>query len=561
MVNTRILGCLIVMCLAVGHQALATDYYVEPLRGNMANAGTSDSPWSTLADVFSSGKSFQPGDRLLLGRGYHGAPTVTGKNTADVFIVPQPGQTPLVRSLSLLNADHWNIKGLNISQSTTPAGSPDSANKVSGVVIDNQTNENSDYNTIEGCAIYGAQVTTNWTESDWANKPGGGIAVFGNYNSLKGNHLYNAGGIQLGYHSNNAYVGYNTVENISGDGMGQKGNYGLFEHNLVMNSHKVNGNHNDLFQGWASTGNVLDSNEFRAYSDPNQPFLLSPGLSDVQGIGLFDGWYDSWTIKNNVVLVDHPIGIWIQGGKNCKILNNTIARCGQNAWSEDRPPNILLAAKKSGAASTNNVVENNIAERFELDDSANANTSIGIVSNNTVIAKSAFTATYLNWSKKDLRLKAGATSVIDTGTSANSAPLYDKDGNPRPYGPVLDEGAYEYGYLTQADTAGPSKPIGLTGVAIPGYGVDLQWAPASDNREVAGYDIFLAGVQVGRTRAGTNFFALNSNTTGAYTVQAFDPSGNISAMSSAVTYVPEPASLTLMVLGGLTLLIKRHRKA
>lgn len=500
------------LLLALAGSASAADYYVDPVKGSMGNAGTAELPWSTLSAVFaaSPAKVFLPGDHIYLRRGNHGTVVVTGINTnGDVYIEAEAGHTPVVR-MSMLNAHHWRIRGLTI---------------LGGVVIDNQNNENSDYNTFENCYM-----------------PSGGFQVYGNYNTLRGNHI-RSGGILFGFHSNNGLVSGNTLEDFYSDGMHNQGNYGVWENNLVMNSHKINGNHNDLFQSLASVGNVLRGNEFRAYSDPNQADLIAPGVSDVQGIGLFDGWYTDWVIENNVVLVDHPIGIWILGAQNCRIKNNTVLRCGQYSlfpylYSPERFPNIRVAAKKSGAASTGNLVMNNAAERFELDPVDNAGVSMGIATCNVVVAKSAFGSTFLNWAKKDLHLKSGAAAVIDAGTASNSPPVIDADGNARPTGAAWDCGAFEYGYVTSADTTAPSKPTGLTGAIITGYGVDLRWTASTDNRKVLGYDVFRNGVMVGRTRAGTNYLDINTNTTASYTVQAFDHADNKSVMSDPISGTP-----------------------
>ena len=494
----------------------ASDYYVDPLTGNMSNSGTAASPWSTLAAVAAAKMGatplfFKPGDHIYLRRGDHGTATITDKNAGDVFILPDPGHTPAVR-ISMINADHWYISGLTI---------------LSAVAIDNQTNENSDYDTFENCYL-----------------PNGGFSVCGNFTTLRGNHIRN-GGIYFLYHSNNGLVSGNTIEDFYSDAMNMKGNYNLFENNLVMNAHKVNGNHNDMFQGWASTGNILRGNEFRAYSDPNQPDLIEPGLSDVQGIGLFDGWYSDWVIENNVLFVDHAIGIWLEGAKGCTVKNNTVVRCGQNIAIAGRPPNIRVAAKKSstagvsGAPSVNNVVLNNAAERYEMDPVVdNSGSSVGITMNNVVVAKSAFDTNFLNWGAKDLHLKPGAVTLIDAGTSTNTPPEIDADGDARPFGGAWDCGAFEYGYGITADTAPPTKPTGLTAVVIPGYGVDLHWSASTDNRKVAGYDVFRNGVAVGRTRAGTNYLDITATTTASYTIQAFDHSDNKSAMSDAVGGTP-----------------------
>lgn len=524
------------LCCLAAPAVFAADYHVDPVQGSMANSGTALLPWSTLEAVFAAGKSFQPGDRLFLRRGYHGTLTVSGINTGDVLVVAEPGHTPAVH-ISLLNAHHWYFKGLTL---------------LSTVDIDNQTNENSDYNTFEDCYL-----------------PNGGFAVYGNYITLRGNHIRN-GGIHFGYHSNYGLISRNVIEDFYSDAMNQKGNYGVWEYNLVMNAHKVSANHNDMFQGWASKGNVLRGNEFRAYSDPNQPDLYAPGLSDVQGIGCFDGWYEDWVIENNVLFVDHAIGIWIAGAKRCRVNNNTVVRCGQSAFFSSRFPSIAIDSKKSsdaavpGAPSVNNSVINNLAERFELTTNYNSGVSMGTNLANSVVAKSAFGNTFLNWSRKDLRLKAGASSLIDSGTSSNAPPATDADANPRPNGAGWDRGAYEYGYTTAADVTPPTAPAGVAAVIVSGYGVDLRWNASSDGRGVTGYDVYRNGALVGRTRAGTNYLDISTNTTGTYTIKAFDRSDNVSVASEPVggaVAVPDtnapsiPADLAATALSSSSLLV------
>ncbi len=479
----------------------AADYYVDPVAGNIANAGTALKPWSTLAAVFSATppKTFQAGDHLYLRRGDHGTVVLSGINTGDVFIEAEAGHTPAVK-LSLLNAQHWLIKGLTI---------------LGAVEIGNPKNENSHDNTFENCYL-----------------PNGGFRVCSSRITLRGNHIRN-GGIHFQYHSNNGLVTGNTIEDFFSDAMNMKGNFNVFEYNLVMNSHKVNKNHNDMFQGWASKGNVLRGNEFRAFSDPKQPDLVKPGLSDVQGIGLFDGWYEDWIIENNVLFVDHAIGIWLEGAKRCIVRNNTVVRCGENAAIPDRLPNIRITGKKPGKPggtrpmSVDCILQNNVAERFEWDDSVT-----GQNLNNIVVDQKAFGSTFLDWAKRDLHLKPGASNVIDRGSSANTPPKLDADGNARPAGTAWDCGAFERGPNSpSADTAPPSKPSGLRAIAIANYGVDLHWSASTDNRKVTGYDLFRNGVKIGRTRAGTNYLDINADTTGTYTVQAFDHSDNRSALS------------------------------
>lgn len=469
--------CIALFCFS--QNLFAADYYVDPQRGSNSNSGSKASPWKTLAEVFKSRKRFNGGDTIHLYRGYHGAPTITGINSRDVYIRAVPGHSPAVRNLVFMNAHHWYIKGLTVSTFTTPKNHPDMGTKGSGILIDDQRNENSHHNTIEKCSLYTEPDSSHFTATDWGNKKAG-IQVYGNYNKLIGNHLYNGGGIQIGYHSNHTLIRGNVVENIGTDAFGMRGNYCIVEQNLFMNSYKVNGNHNDLFQGWGSKGNIVRNNELRAYTDPNRKYITNTqpygGASQTQGIGLFDGLFKDWVIENNLIRVDHTIGIWALGAEGFTIRNNKIVRCGKKIWRvrKNSAPGIHVGAGKSGRAAKNCVVVNNVAENFMISPKYNKNRSIGQTSNNTI--------------------------------STN--------------------------YTPPADSSPPSKPAKLSATTIPGYGTDLLWTPSSDNKKVMGYHIYHNGIKIGKARTGTQYLAVR-RFGGSFQVQAFDYRGNVSAKSNA----------------------------
>lgn len=482
----------------------AATYYADPVNGNNNNSGSANSPWKSLDGVV--GK-LSAGDSLFLRRGYHGNVTLTG--TGNAFVGAEDGHTPTV-NLTLTKAHYWTIKGLKI---------------VGIVYLGTDNDRTSEHNTFENNYM-----------------PDGGFRVHSQYNTFRNNHIRN-GGIHLQYGAHHNHVVGNTVEDFYHDGMNVKGSYNVLEYNLIMNSHKISaGQHNDCIQGWGSKGNVLRGNRIIAYSDANQPDLVNPGISDAQGIGLFDNWFEDWIIENNVIMVDHPIGIALYGAKNCIIRNNTVTRCGPKTHFSHHLPYIRLSAKKSGAASTGNLVENNVAEEYETANSFNAGVSSGTIRNNHTLKYSQYSSTYLAWANKDLRLKNGA-SLIDAGHSHNNATNSDADQNQRPNGSTIDIGAYEHGYVTQADLTKPSHPTNIRVNVVPGYGVDISWDPSTDNRGVAGYDIYRNGVHLdnphrphgGRVRNGTTYFDETSDLTAVYTVVAFDHSGNRSTPGTQST--------------------------
>lgn len=85
------------------------------------------------------------------------------------------------------------------------------------------------------------------------------------------------------------------------------------------------------------------------------------------------------------------------------------------------------------------------------------------------------------------------------------------------------------------DTAAPSVPSGVAG-SMSGCSVVLNWSASSDDRGVAGYNVYRNGVKIA-TVTGTTYTDTTTvaNTTYTYTISAFDATGNNSAQSSAIS--------------------------
>ena len=103
---------------------------------------------------------------------------------------------------------------------------------------------------------------------------------------------------------------------------------------------------------------------------------------------------------------------------------------------------------------------------------------------------------------------------------------------------------------TPADTTPPTAPVGLTASAVGSSRIDLSWAAATDDDSIARYEIYRCEsapcdsadryANVGRVGGSNHSYSdtdLSSATTYHYTVQAVDPSGNVSDRA-------EPASAT-----------------
>lgn len=347
-----------------------TTYYVDPTKGNINNAGTQSAPWDTLANVFKSNKKFNGGDVINLYTGYHGIPVIAGKNTSMVTIKAVPSNAPVIGGLMVnTGSGYWTISGLTITRSLIPAGHPDTAVKTSGVTISNQNSENVNNITISNCSIYTLLNSSNWTKQQW-NAYSAPISIYGTNISFLNNHCFNNSKIYIGYHSNNCTVSNNLFEDFATDGFDCKGNNLTFTNNIIRNAHKVNGNHNDLMQFWGTTGSVIKNNLLVAWLAGNN-FLDGNGVADTQGMGGYDGGFSNFTIQNNEVYVDHPIGIWFLGPNNFNISNNFVRRCGKNSYfSPNRAgfalPSVTVWLSKSNRQGQNNVVANNKAEAFYI---------------------------------------------------------------------------------------------------------------------------------------------------------------------------------------------------
>jgi hypothetical protein len=87
--------------------------------------------------------------------------------------------------------------------------------------------------------------------------------------------------------------------------------------------------------------------------------------------------------------------------------------------------------------------------------------------------------------------------------------------------------------VTEIDLTPPSVPQSLQAQLAPGPRIDLTWDASTDNVAVAGYVIYRDGVPRWRTNA-TSFSdtELERPAVYEYTVEAYDPAGNLSGQSA-----------------------------
>ena len=419
----------VMILLPFQEYAEAARYYVDPLNGDPGNAGTYESPWRTLEEVFALGETFEAGDTLYLLSGHHGSVIVEGINDGYVTILPLPGHDPTFKKVTFNNAAKWKLYGVTISPATAPSYSRSTL-----LVL----NSNASEIIVDSCYAYSVEDNTTWSAGDWVSNACNGASVTGDNNILRNNHFLNVDhGILVESAGEQNLIERNIIENFSGDGMRGIGNYNTFAYNTVKNCYDVDDNHDDGFQSYSrgpgnvvGTGTVygivLRGNTILNYEDPNQPMR-----GTLQGIGCFDGMFEDWVVENNVVITDHWHGITLLGARNCRIINNTVV---DRNTTTPGPPWISIAAHKDGTLGTGNAIRNNLTTSMDND------AGIGTVEFNIIVSN--YDDFFVDYDHFDLRLKEGCPA-IDTGTDTD-APLIDIKGNARPQGAGYDVGAYEY---------------------------------------------------------------------------------------------------------------------
>lgn len=418
--------------------ALGDTFHVDPETGSMANSGSASDPWSTLEDVFSTNPSFGAGDEILLYSGYHGAPTVRGNNSANVFIRPAEGEEPLLKTLTVKSGSRWVIERLDICPEHESAGTTTGASLV-------EIESSASRITLNDCLIRSAFSTDAWTLSDWKTKPTRAIRTAGPYSMISNNRVIVANyPLTVRKTATFSVATGNHFKGFSHDGILALADDCLFEYNTVTDAYISDNahNHDDFLQSWSTGGDsgyvvgegtvsrvTVRGNTFISQTDSNQPFPAKP-----QGVGCFDGYYEDWLVENNVIVTGTYHGISLYGAINCKVVNNTVVENPLDSADNDLRPWILIEDHKTrNDPATGNLVRNNISAQ-----------PVDVVPGSSIVdhnqTTTDYSAYFTNHEEFDFSLNPDSPAV-DSGNS-EAAPLIDILGVNRsePY----DIGAYSF---------------------------------------------------------------------------------------------------------------------
>lgn len=415
--------------------ALARDHFVAASGASVARApdGSRKAPWPGLYVALRDG-DIRGGDRVVLAEGTHGRIYIPGiRFDQPVEIVAEvPGKTH-VEGVQVANSRNLIFRGLNV----WPRSPPDKARFLISTKADAE-----DISFI-GLDIRGREDAPvsymGWSKEDWIRTwRSDGVRLDGPRNHILDSRITGvASGIVLIGRGSSA-IG-NHVEGFSADAIRGLGDDSVYARNRVENCFAVDKNHDDAFQSWAPfdqpsairkiSGVRIEANAFLEWTGPAD----HPLRCILQGIGLFDGAYENFVIRNNIVSVRAYHGIAVYGGRNVQIVNNTVVQ------PESKPqgyPWILLKDHKEGYPASGNLIANNMAMSV-----TNQSSDKAAIQRRTNLETRYPMRYYRDVPGGDFRLRSDS-NILDAANPA-FAPETDIDGTPRPRGAGPDFGAYE----------------------------------------------------------------------------------------------------------------------
>ena len=445
----------------------AAEFYVDPINGSLTGNGSQTSPWSTLEEVWNSGKiesrncsapcsttapvyvtknatgPVKPGDTIYLMSGYHGSLSITGGyNSNWITIKAYPGQTPKLKNVFLRSVSKWSFEGVSISPSYAPVFA-----NVGWMfkIEDHSWTGPSDHVTLKDSSLFSVPDSSGWvTKEDWLNNASGGVHSMADYTTLENIQIKNAAFGVVFYIAHYSTIRRSTLNRLCYDGLWLFGSdYAKAEYNTIKGIFSVDSpdNHYDLIQtatvGKPNIGVEIRGNILIGYESKDQLFLGD----GVQGIGCFDGWYENYIIENNLVVTNSYHGIALTGAKNSRIINNTVVTAFTfDGW----PPNsarIGIYAHKDGTLGYGNIIRNNICDSAVTTD--NSTIDHNLVTSDKI-------SNFVNPDSFDFRLK-NTSPAVNAG-AIEYAPTISLNETTRDAQP--DIGAHEYESINA-----PSPPV------------------------------------------------------------------------------------------------------
>ncbi len=512
-----------------------TTYYVSP-SGSDTNAGTSASPWKTVARV--NRASLSPGDTVLFqgGAAFTDQPLMppsAGTSSAPItFSSYGTGQAQIANAngaVWLPSADHDLVfDNLDLSSSNSVVfAAAGSGTGASGIVVQNSTVHDSPY----------SGVVVQPQDSGW---------------TVRGNTFRHLGDCGLLIQGPNVTIdrntitdtGWNTALTYAKHGIYAKGAGITISNNDISSA--ANGQAISLrFAGARVFGNTIHDTPYAVGFFPQDP--ANAGVSRIYYNRLWNitGWAFYYS---GAALNGQPAGIDVVWDSNTTALQS---RAEAVNVSEITAAHVEVA---------NNVFTGSIGSAYRGCGTCSEHNNDWFGAATNVPAGAGDSRVDPLLSSAPTLAPSSSSPVVDKGTAATSlsysaacdgALLHYCQASP-------DLGAVEY--LTSsppppppppppaADTTAPSVPAQLAFANATQTGGTLTWSASSDNQGVTGYTVSISSGAPSRTST-TTFAAsgLTCATSYVFAVRAYDAAGNTSpaatvTASTAACPVPAPGT-------------------
>ena len=420
------------------------------------------------------------GDVIYLSSGAYGAVSISNRKYSQFLTIKAgAGQTPVLSSLTVSSSSHLAFSGLTINGNGVRSKSP------KGILVNlassnNIVFENNIVKSTSGAFPWKAE-TTNETVIDASIAPSDGINASQDYClALNNNQIKNVfngiyvGGDEVGTNGQNYMVTRNTIDHFAGDGIDHSATNIIIQGNRITNGLDICASkciHNDGIQGWnwndklgiTNKNVVIDSNYIESQTVTHLPLAIG-----LQGISIFDGFWQNVSVTNNIVLTSGLAGIVIGGVNGLHIINNSVMNIPLNGVSQSMMYWMYSGVTwitaggttHEGGATTNVIVRNNIAPLIAATSATSGNCPITesfcphtanpyvvqdhnlSLAQTTVTAQTLFVTFNISTAQYNLELKGTAATNRAIGTGSSSLmPATDFLGHARnPASPDL--GAY-----------------------------------------------------------------------------------------------------------------------
>ena len=271
------------------------------------------------------------GDVIYLDSSNYGAVSISNRKYSEFLTIEAGwGQTPVFSSLSVNSASHLVFSGITINGDSFRSQSP------KGILVNLASSNNIVFesNTVESTS--GAFPWKSMgTVLNPSIAPSDGVSASQDYcvalNNNKIQNVFNGigvGGDQVGTDGQNHMVADNTIDHFAGDGIDHSVTNVIIHGNVITNGLDLCDSkciHNDGIQGWnwedklgiTNKNVVIYSNYIQSPTVASLPFAVA-----LQGIDIFDGFWEDVSITNNIVLTSSITGNSIAGVNWLDIINN-----------------------------------------------------------------------------------------------------------------------------------------------------------------------------------------------------------------------------------------------